>query len=260
MREAQRAMGLDTDVKDTVDILRDKLLVKNTWWSRLMFRKEMELRRRRQPDFVHEFPKVNALVNDLRFEAVVAFFMISNGVTLALGAERHPDGVPVYLTVFEHIFTFVFVVEAILRYMAYGWTWLLEFYNVCDLFLIFMTGVLAMWILEPMGIQSEFMRNFSILRLLRLLKLMRAVRAVPAFELVWRLIRVGIKCGKLLMWATIDAVFIVMLFGIFFTVLVGKHDSFVHDDTVLDLFGTVPRSAFTAWQIGTRCHWTLRVE
>ncbi|CAD7947305.1 unnamed protein product [Amoebophrya sp. A120] len=257
VKEAQRKMGIEvSEVRETVDILRDKLMVKNTFWGRLMFQKAMEEKRRKHPDFVHPFPKTYERVNDLKFEGCVAFFMVFNGVTLALGAERHPDGYPVYLTVLEHIFTFVFVVEATMRYLAFGWPWLLEFYNAADVFLIFFTGVLVMWILEPMGIESEFMRNFSILRLLRLLKLMRTVRAVPEFELVWRLIRVGVKSGKLLMWAIIDTTFIMFLFGIFFTVLVGKADAFVHDDTILDLFGDVPRSAFTAFQVGTRNHWT----
>mgnify|MGYP007075860998 CR=1 FL=1 len=57
VREAQRAMGLDVDARDTYEILQEKLMVRNDWWSRLQFQREKELRRRRSPDFVHPFPK-----------------------------------------------------------------------------------------------------------------------------------------------------------------------------------------------------------
>ncbi|CAD7975172.1 unnamed protein product [Amoebophrya sp. A25] len=257
VREAQRQMGLDVDARDTYDILQDKLMIKKDWWSKLMFEREKELRRRRQPDFVHPFPRAYALTNNMNFEIAVACLMVLNGVTLAMGAEKQPDGVmPWYLIVAEQFFTFVFVAEALVRYLAFGWPWLMEFYNFADVMLIFTTGVLVMWILEPAGIRSDFIRNFSILRLLRLLKLSRAVAAVDAFELVWRMLRCGMKTGKLLLWAILDVCFLAFVFGIFFTVLIGKDAKLVHDDIVLDLFGDVPRAAMTSFQIGTKTHWT----
>eukprot|EP00392_Amoebophrya_sp_AT5.2_P004270 g4278.t1 len=247
-------------VKDTMQMLEEQLVVGQGFFSRLMFHAREEMRKREHPDFVHPFPKIHRMVQVPAFEAVVMVVMLANAVTLALSAERHPGGMPVELVVMEHCFTFIFVVEIALRVIAFGWPWLVDFYNFCDVSLVVFTGVVVMWILEPAGVSSDFMRNFSILRLLRLLKMARAIRAIPAFSLMWRMLRAFLVSGRLLFWSIVDFVFLAFLFGIFFCVLIGKDDRMVHDDTVGDLFGTVPRSMVTALQVATRCHWSAIVR
>ncbi|CAD7935311.1 unnamed protein product [Amoebophrya sp. A120] len=242
-------------IKDTMQMIEEQLVVGNGFWARLQYMKRQEERRRERPEFVHPFPKLQRIVTVPAFEAVVMVFMLTNAVTLALSAERHPGGLPLYLIIMEHCFTFIFMVEIGMRVAAHGWPWILDFYNMCDVALVFLTGVLVMWILEPAGVSSDFMRNFSILRLLRLLKMARAIRAIPAFNLMWRMLRAFLVSGRLLFWSIIDFIFLAFLFGIFFCVLVGKDDNLIHDDTVGDLFGTVPRSMLSALQVSTRCHW-----
>ncbi|CAD7960030.1 unnamed protein product [Amoebophrya sp. A25] len=253
--KAQLADDKKEQLKDTMQLIEEQLVVGTGLWSRILYMKRQEERRREQPDFVHPFPKTARLVQNTNFEIFVVVVMLTNAVTLALSAEKGGDE-RVELKVMEHIFTFFFMMEITARIQANGWPWLFDFYNMCDLGLVFLTGVLVMWILEPAGVSSEFMRNFSILRLLRLFKVARAIQTIEAFDLIWRMLRAFLASGRLLFWACVDFMFLAFLFGIFFCVIIGKDENVVHDDTIADLFGDVPKSMVTAIQVGTRNHWS----
>lgn len=98
----------------------------------------------------------------------------------------------------EHFFTAAFCIEAYIRIKGHGWPWIFEFYNFIDLMLIFVTGVLVMWIFLLFGVESGFIRNLQVLRLLRMVKLVRAAKSIPAMNLVWRMIRSLIASGRIL--------------------------------------------------------------
>ena len=47
---------------------------------------------------------------------------------------------------------------------------------------VWITGVLVVFVLEPFGIQSDYLRRLAALRVLRLGRLARAVRTLPMFH------------------------------------------------------------------------------
>ena len=49
-------------------------------------------------------------------------------------------------------------------------------------FQVWVTGVLVVWILEPLGYPIDFLRRLAALRVLRLGRLARAVRIMPMFH------------------------------------------------------------------------------
>jgi hypothetical protein len=141
---------------DTMDILEDQLIVRKGLLNKFKFLLVSENKRRASRDFVHPHPAVYEFVNKTKFELWIGFVMILNGYFMAESASRpSTEPEPFYSFILEHIFVAIFVCEAVLRIMAFGWPWMFEFYNACDLFLIFVTGVLVMWLL-PVRLRQLF--------------------------------------------------------------------------------------------------------
>merc|ERR1711879_1138655 len=82
----------------------------------------------------------------------------------------------------EHLFTFLFSLELVLRVLCYGWTWLCRRENQLDVFLVTLS-VLVTWILGTLDAAGVFsldfvsvLRKLTVLRTLRLIKLAHRVR------------------------------------------------------------------------------------
>lgn len=58
---------------------------------------------------------------------------------------------------------------------TWPWSWL-------PAFEVWVTGVLVVWILEPLGYEIDLLRRLAALRVLRLGRLARAVRIMPMFH------------------------------------------------------------------------------
>ena len=57
---------------------------------------------------------------------------------------------------------------------------------------VWVTGVLCLWVLEPLGYNSAFFRKLTMLRVLRLIRIFQRLRIYPNFKLPWRRRRDGI--------------------------------------------------------------------
>lgn len=123
------------------------------------------------------------MVESLKFECAIGFLIVVNGIISGLDAmyktgEPRPD----FITVAERIFVFIFLIEYFLRLRASTWVWMFEPMNMFDTFVVWVTGVLVVFILEPLGIEVNQLRRMAALRVLRLGRLARAVRTMPMFR------------------------------------------------------------------------------
>lgn len=96
-----------------MDIIEEQLVVHRDAWSRFKYMMEEENRRRRQPDFVHPFPRIFKVVDTIKFEMAIGFVMCMNAVTMAVSADTQKP--PMWVDIMEHVFTSIFVGEAYLR-------------------------------------------------------------------------------------------------------------------------------------------------
>merc|ERR1719353_659233 len=87
------------------------------------------------------------------------------------------------ISLMDFVFTWVFLIEVILRSMVFGWkeTIFGGVYKFLDFLLIIITGVLISWILEPLGLMGTggVYSTLQVLRVLRLIRIIRVVRSIP---------------------------------------------------------------------------------
>jgi len=265
------------DTEDKVFITRWFKSV--TGYSKLMKMAALERSRRRKPDYKHKYPRIEKLVHGKAmrvepgqskqtdqgsaFELILGAVLLVNGVLIGIQAGRD-EGEPQVMVfyVMEHFFTVVFTIELILRIVSDGWIWITEGMNFADAMLIVLTGMLPMWILNPLNIKSNVMRMLQVLRVLRLIKLVRMVRTVPMFRIFWTLIRGLLDSGRTLFWTYVMIGAVLYVFAIFGVYLIGKDEAWAlaEDSEAIDIadefFGDVPKTFVTLFQTMTLDSWT----
>lgn len=245
-----------------------------TGYARLRKKADQERNRRQKPGFQHRFAAVEKLVHGKAmrveygmgknteqgsaFEMVLGFILIVNCALIGVQVSATGDGASMF-EIFEHIFTAIFTIELILRFMADGWIWIMEMVNFMDFILIVVTGILPMWILGPLGIKSNVMRMMQVLRALRLVKLIRMVRTIPMFRIFWTLIRGLMDSGRTLLWTGIILFAVLYVFAVFGVFLIGKSEAFDEDEVAKHIaetyFGDVPKAFITLFQVLTLDSW-----
>merc|ERR550537_850049 len=106
---------------------------------------------------------------------------------MGLEADASVGKVPEYwmdiIGICEHVFTFLFLVELLMRILIFGWKAFIpgiggegSLFNFIDAQLVLITGVLITWILPIFGISGETVRILTVLRALRLVRLVRVIR------------------------------------------------------------------------------------
>lgn len=213
-------------------------------------------REKRADDFFqHPYPEVHAVVTSTNFEVVMGLGILTNCIFLGLEASDREGTNESFFDAFEHIFVTVFVTEWMMRLLAFGWTWLFEWQNVADTFLVWVPGVAMKWILIPLGTDISFLRIFTVLRALRLVRLARAVRLFPAFKEMWLLVRGLLSSMTTMFWMMIIIVCLIYVFAIIATELIGKGVDFQEDGYAMELFGDLLKSMFTLFQLMTLDTW-----
>eukprot|EP00928_Gymnodinium_smaydae_P070209 TRINITY_DN54108_c0_g1_i1.p1 TRINITY_DN54108_c0_g1~~TRINITY_DN54108_c0_g1_i1.p1 ORF type:complete len:909 (-),score=158.18 TRINITY_DN54108_c0_g1_i1:315-3041(-) len=214
-----------------------------------------EVKKIRVEDEPPNFPQASSLVKSLKFELIIGGILILSCVSVGMNTYYEDYNRPLELTVIEHVFVFIFLIELMLRIMTYSWPWLFEFYNVCDVAIILLTGVLALWFLDPLGIPSGPLKRFAALRVLRLVRLCRAVRVIPTFTDLWTLVQGVIGSAGLLFWAFVLIFAIHFMFAVAMVDVVAKSDTFINDADVQEWFGSLMPAMFTLFQTMTVDSW-----
>jgi Ca2+-binding EF-hand superfamily protein len=213
-------------------------------------------REKRADDFFqHPYPEIHAVVTSTNFEVFMGIGILTNCIFLGLEASDREGENEGFFDTFEHIFVVSFVTEWQLRLLAFGWTWLFEWPNVADTFLVWVPGVLMKWVLIPLGTDISFLRIFTVLRALRLVRLARAVRLFPAFKEMWLLVRGLLMSMMTLFWMMIIVICLIYVFAIIATEVIGKSASFQDDPWAMELFGDLLKSMFTLFQLMTLDTW-----
>lgn len=221
----------------------------------LMFLERKRVRIEFSPPYF-EFARL--MTTSIAFEAFVGSLILLNGVMIGWESFYRPDEAkPALLLISEHVFTALFLGEFIIRIMAHSWVWLFSPMNLFDTFLIWITGVMVVWIAPIAGIggEVEWLRKLACCRILRLVRLIRVVRMIPFFRELWILAKgVMDSCG-LLFWSWVIIGTVHFMFATIVLELVARTETFGENEQVQLQFGSLPRAMFTLFQIMTFDGW-----
>lgn len=134
----------------------------------------------------------------------------------------------------------------------------LDVVNCMDTFLIFLR-VLDVWILAPLGIQSG-LRLTSGFRIIRMGPAVKHWQATKELRELWIVIGAVADTVRTLCWVGILLIFVIWIFGILVSMaLLDRRDNeFDFSRSTWDFneyWGSVPRSAFSLFQVATRDNW-----
>lgn len=211
----------------------------------------------------HPRPRLRGIVVHKAFETAMAFLIVSNSIIIGWQAElRNPEGVEKILNVvFEYMFTILFLAELVMRAIVFNWTFWFDRDNHLDIFLVAMS-VLNSLILKFAGIEADFLRKASVLRILRLVRIAKNFRR--QFKEMWQLIRGLVDSFETLFWTFVLLFCVLYFFAITATVLFARMKTFEGDEDAQALidyyFDDVLVSMLTLWQIMTLDSWTSIVR
>jgi voltage-gated sodium channel len=196
------------------------------------------------------------------FSGFISCMIFINAVIMGLEADFD---LGIAGEAFSHIFTATWAVEMCIRLQSKGpRKYFANAWNRLDFFLANFSLV-DVWLL-PLISGSESgpgLRMLSILRILRMVRLVRVIRVLRFFHELWLLVNGLINALSLLSW-----VFLLMFIILYMGALVmrqavghecGPGESFGDWANCESMFGTMPRSMYTLFQVITLESWSMAV-
>jgi len=224
-----------------------------------------------------------SLVTSLQFESFFAVFIMANCVSMgvvchldfvASSGQETPLSQQTYAVcvALEHIFTFVFCVECVLRFKVFGWrgfdpTKEKSRLNFFDAMLVLVTGVLLTWVVPLYSLifhkdgSGNSIEAFQVFRAVRVARLVRVFHRVPLFREAWLLISGLTDSARTLFWTCVVIFFVTYIFAIFGLVAIvepllrikrespGDGAVVSRIDELLMIIGGIDRLMFTLIQV-----------
>merc|ERR1719235_770474 len=112
---------------------------------------------------------------------------------------------------------------------------------------------------------AEAPKFLSVLRLLRLMRLARLIRLVKIFKELWLVVQGLIESFKVLFWVIMLLVMVIYPFAIFLNIVLERDCDVMATDPVQpfplcrEMFGTVPLSMYTMFQVMTLESWSMEI-
>jgi voltage-gated sodium channel len=140
--------------------------------------------------------------------------------------EPSRDCPATFLQVNEYVLTVLFLVEFFLRVLVFGKYYYCSMSKLLDAFLVWVTGVLVVFILEPLNMSPGNVRMFTILRAFRIMRVARLVQGNPMLKQAWVLIKGLSESGQTLLWTIVVIFFVNFAFGIVAVLFIGDSSMF----------------------------------
>lgn len=200
-------------------------------------------------------PVLKAFVSSLKFECLIGVFIVLNAITSGVDAMyKAGETRGGLITISENLFVLIFLLEYMLRVRAESWVWMFDPVNCFDTFVV-VTGILVVWILEPMGIEIDALRRIAAFRVLRLGRLAKTARTIPQFRELWMLVSGVLECSRLLFWSFVIIIGVHFMFAVLVMEIIAKSETFKDDELVAAVFPNLFYTMFTLFQIMTFDSW-----
>mmetsp|Transcript_111178 Transcript_111178/g.254972 ORF Transcript_111178/g.254972 Transcript_111178/m.254972 type:complete len:438 (+) Transcript_111178:355-1668(+) len=200
---------------------------------------------------------VEKIVLHKSFEFVFSAIIFANAVVMGLESDGHISDSAT--SVLDHIFTLGFTVELSMRVAAFRAQFVNDLWNWFDTICV-LTSWLDSWILPAFSAGGDDVGNVSVARLFRIFRLFKATRILRVLRIFkeLRVLMQGLMDSlRSLCWTLLLLTIIIYVSAVFLTQIL--RDSLEQDVggalQIRDLFGSVPLSMFTLFQIMTLDDW-----
>ncbi|XP_040894614.1 voltage-dependent T-type calcium channel subunit alpha-1H-like [Toxotes jaculatrix] len=193
--------------------------------------------------------KLERIVNSKLFDLLIMLAVFLSVLTIAIEHHEQPKELASMLQISNIAFTLIFVVEMILKVLAFSWDYFRDRNNIFD----FVIVIISLW-----EITSKAQGRLSVLRAFRLLRFLRLVHFLPylkrQLEVLQRTMQEAAPLCRLLLFLTlIFSVIGMCLFG-------GKFNCHTQDESSINErknFDSLLWSMVTVFQILTEEDWNL---
>jgi voltage-gated sodium channel len=202
---------------------------------------------------------LKSVVNSTSFDAVIGFVIVVNACSIGVETQLRLDGeVPDAFFWIESFCLSCFLLELFLRLMANGMQAVYSTWFIFDAILVF-TGVLALWILEPIsrsGVvskdQMSIVDQLLALRLLRLMRLARALRLLVLFRELWKMCRGLMKAASTMFSVSVLVMLSIYVFSCLGVDVITKSETLAAKEhtrgVVEQYFSSLPKIMLTLMQ------------
>eukprot|EP00746_Dinoflagellata_sp_MGD_P136442 gnl/MRDRNA2_/MRDRNA2_70362_c0_seq1.p1 gnl/MRDRNA2_/MRDRNA2_70362_c0~~gnl/MRDRNA2_/MRDRNA2_70362_c0_seq1.p1 ORF type:complete len:602 (-),score=101.23 gnl/MRDRNA2_/MRDRNA2_70362_c0_seq1:40-1845(-) len=200
-------------------------------------------------------------VDDPRFNGIIGLAIFFNGLMMGIEVDHELGTVG---TVMNHIFTAVWTIEMVARLWFLGFKiYFLDAWYRLD-FVLTCFSIFDVWILPICGVTGGIgVKLISVVRVLRIVRVIRLIKVLRAFEELWLLVNGISKAIRLLSWVVLLLSCTVYVCALFTTQSIGQEcgegEVYADWENCYLLFGTVPRSMYTLFQVITLESWSMVV-
>mmetsp|Transcript_3918 Transcript_3918/g.11334 ORF Transcript_3918/g.11334 Transcript_3918/m.11334 type:complete len:539 (+) Transcript_3918:165-1781(+) len=199
----------------------------------------------------------------LAFNVFIACAILANAAYMTIALDYREDISTDVDDMVGAVFAGVWFLEMFVRIANRG----LRGYFVnrwyCFDFLLVVVSVTESWIV-PLSQEKEDSKTgerfvWSVLRVVRILRVVRLVKLLHVFKPLWALTNGLMRAISVLGWMCCLLFFVMFCGALAFTILVGKDCDGVYKEweDCHKLYGTVPRSIFTLFQVSTFESWAM---
>lgn len=207
-----------------------------------------QMKRKREELIANEkHSPLHDIVKSDRFQLLVCLVIFVNAITIGIETDL---GEGAWGTI-ETAFLVIYIIELTLRIVVDKMENLKDPWFYFDAFLL-ICGVMD-FVFELISAAEVALSEMIVFRILRLMKLARLFRLLRFFRELLLLVNSIASALKTLTWTWVLLALVIYVFSILYTKSLGH--AYPDDEEVQQLWGTVPRSAFTLFGILTLDSW-----
>lgn len=196
--------------------------------------------------------KVRGLVEKNWFQNFILIIIVINSIIMGLQTSKVVNNsIGDLLVLLDNICLCIFIIEIMLKLMAYGLKFFLNGWNIFDFVIVFISLLSGLAFLSVLR-SFRIFRVFRTLKSLKALKGMKSLRVISGFKHLRIIVEAIGKSIPGIFWSAVLMLLIYYMFALMGTMLFGE------DFT--DWFGTMGASMYTLFQVMTLESWSMGIS
>lgn len=200
-----------------------------------------------------------------KLDFAVCGVILINAATIVIEVDWGPQNPHLPLRerlgwfILESLFILVYLIELMVRMYHQGRKWTESWWNWLD-FVVVLTSIVDCWLLTLL-LEGDIktLRMITFLRMVRLARLVRLVRLLRMCRGLYVMVMAFAYAMYSLVWIVFLMLIGLLMSATFTTVAIGQNKDLRHlemrGQTTQELFGTVPRSMYTLFELMTLEDW-----
>ena len=186
------------------------------------------------------------VVDHKAFQGFILFVIVFNSVVMGIETiSGLPDKVQLVLGLINNICLWIFIIEMLFKFLAYGMDYFKDPWNWFDMIIIATSLVSALPFMAAL-------RAFRVLRVLRSLKALRSMRLVSSIHHLQIILVAIVRSVPSILWTGLLMILIYYIFALIGVNLFGE--------AFPDWFGTVGKAMYTLFQVMTLESWSMGIS